>query len=73
MADKGYYSLKNYIIGIFEYKIVPVIFTRSCYSKDKIQNELNYPLDVFHKNNRAKLLKTQIEQLSKDLLEKLDK
>ena len=72
LADRGYYSLKNYIIGIFEYKIVPIIFPRSSYSKDKIQNELNYPLDVYHKTNKVKLLKTQIKELSKDLLEKID-
>lgn len=72
LADRGYYALKNYNIGILRYKILPIIFPRSCYSKDKIQNALNYSLDVFHKTNKAKLLKTQIKELYKDLIEELD-
>ena len=71
LFDRGYYSLKNYITGIYEYKIVPIIFPRSSYSKDKILNEMNYPLDVYHKTKHAKKLKT-LEILSKELIKELD-
>ena len=47
--DRGYYSYKNYQIGINKYKIVPVIFPKQSFSFKKLEGEMSYPLDVFKK------------------------
>ena len=47
--DRGYYSYKNYQIGINEYKIVPVIFPKQSFSFKKLEGQMSYPLDVFKK------------------------
>ena len=40
--DKGYYSYKNYQLGISKYKIVPFIFQKSI-SKEQ-SSMINYPI-----------------------------
>ena len=39
--DKGYYSYKNYQLGISKYKIVPFIFPKDNFNKTKLMT--NYP------------------------------
>ena len=62
--DKGYYSYKNYQLGISKYKIVPFIFPKDNFNKTKLNDQLSYPLQVFkktkkywHKNNSITTLK----------------
>ena len=62
--DKGYYSYKNYQLGISKYKIVPFIFPKDNFNKTKLNDQLSYPLQVFkktkkvlHKNNFITILK----------------
>ena len=49
--DKGYYSYKNYQLGISKYKIVPFIFPKDNFNKTKLNDQLSYPLQVFKKTN----------------------
>ena len=52
--DKGYYSYKNYQIGISKYKIVPLIIPKENFKIQKLQNTLTYPLHVFKAKKQEK-------------------
>ena len=69
--DKGYYSFKNYQIGINKYKIVPFIFPKKFFTKQKFDDKLSYPLDVFSNNKKKQNSKTIFKRLKKELLNKL--
>lgn len=45
--DKGYYSIDNYIMGINEYNIVPIIFPKSSFKMSKLQGRMSTKLDIF--------------------------
>ncbi len=45
--DKGYYSYRNYQIGISKYQIVPLIFPKDNFKIKKLDDKLTYPLQVF--------------------------
>jgi hypothetical protein len=57
----GYYSYKNYQIGISKYKIVSLIFPKENFKIQKRNDNLSYPLQVFKDKKTAK----QIKQLYK--------
>ena len=67
----GYYSYKNYQIGINKYKIVPVIFPKQSFSFKKLEGQMSYPLEVFNKNNRSKYLKSIIHSIINKLYDLL--
>lgn len=69
--DKGYYSFKNYQIWINKYKIVPFIFPKKFFTKQKFDDKLSYPLDVFSNNKKKQNSKTIFKRLKKELLNKL--
>ncbi|MFO7966562.1 MAG: transposase [Archaeoglobaceae archaeon] len=50
LMDKGFYAYKNYLIGLNEYRLVPVIFPRSNFNQSRLDGLLSYPLDIFEKN-----------------------
>ena len=54
LFDKGYFSYENYKIGIIEYRIIPLIFLRENYNKNKLLNTIICPLDYF-KNKKENL------------------
>ncbi len=54
IADKGYYSYKNYLKGITRFRIVPLIFPRKNFSLGRLLGLLSYPLDVFCSNSLRK-------------------
>ena len=54
IADKGYYSYKNYLSGITRFRIVPLIFPRKNFSLSRALGLLSYPLDVFCSNSLRK-------------------
>ena len=56
--DKGYYSYKNYQLGISKYKIVPFIFPKENFNRTKFNDQLSYPLQVFNKTNKHIVTKT---------------
>ena len=54
LFDKGYFSYENYRIGIIEYRIIPLIFPRENYNKNKLLNPIICPLGYF-KNKKENL------------------
>ncbi len=69
---RGFYAYRNYLVGINEYKIIPLIFPRSNFKLKRLDRLLSYPLSVFSSKNlkgERKLFKTLKAKLL-DLLEK---
>ena len=52
--DKGYYSYKNYQLGISKYKIIPFIFPKDNFKRNKLNDQLSYPLPSFMKIKKIK-------------------
>jgi hypothetical protein len=52
IADRGFYSAKNYLIGINKYKIVPLIFPRKKPILKTLKDKLINPLDYFSFENK---------------------
>ena len=70
IMDKGFYAYRNYLIGINEYRIVPLIFPRNNFDINKLDGMLSYPLDIFGSNleeekRRFRALKTKLMSLLK--------
>jgi hypothetical protein len=66
VCDKGYYSYQNYVDGIIDFKIVPVIFSKKNFTKSKLLNKLSYPLSVFGRSDtrdRVRLFKRLVRKL----------
>jgi hypothetical protein len=55
--DKGYYSYNNYVKGIFEFNVVPLIFSKKKFSISKLMKKLNYPLWIFGRSDTKLLMK----------------
>ncbi|OPX67095.1 MAG: Transposase DDE domain protein [Methanoregulaceae archaeon PtaB.Bin056] len=55
--DKGYYSYNNYIQGIFEFNIVPLIFSKKKFSISKLMRKCIYPLWIFGRSDTKILMK----------------
>ncbi len=49
--DKGFYAYRSYLVGINEYKIVPLIFPRSNFKLEILDGLLSYPLSIFSLKN----------------------
>ena len=52
ILDKGYYSYENYQIGINKYKIVPFIFPRDNFKRNKLNDQLLCSLQTFKKTKK---------------------
>ena len=64
IADKGFYSARNYLIGINKYKIVPLVFPRKKPTLKLLKDKINYPLDYFdYKNKSGAIYKKLRERL----------
>lgn len=64
IADKGFYSAKNYLIGINKYKIVPLIFPRKKPTLKTLKDKITNPLDYFdYKNKSGAIYKNLRERL----------
>ena len=72
ILDKGYYSYKNYQLGISKYKIVPFIFPKDNFNKTKLNDQLSYPLQVFKKIKKLLAQKQFYNHLKIELFKKLD-
>ena len=70
--DKEYYSYENYQIGISKYKIVPFIFPRDNFKRNKLNDQLSYPLQAFKKTKKIRTEKRFYDNLKHELLKKLD-
>jgi hypothetical protein len=55
--DKGYYSYDNYIQGIFQFNVVPLIFSKKKFSISKLMKKCIYPLWIFGRSDTKILLK----------------
>ena len=55
--DKGYYSYDNYVQGILEFNVVPLIFSKKKFSVSKLMKRLNYPLWIFGRSDTKQLMK----------------
>ena len=51
VCDKGYYSYGNYVAGIKEFKIVPLIFSKKNFNLKKLLNDLSYSLTIFGRSD----------------------
>jgi hypothetical protein len=71
--DRGYYSYKNYQIGISKYKIVPLIFPKENFKIQKLNDKLTYPLQVFNDKKTEKQSKQLYNTLKNQLLKKISK
>lgn len=71
--DRGYYSYKNYQIGISKYKIVPLIFPKENFKLQKLKDQLTYPLQVFNSKNIEYQTKKLYQRLKTELLQKISK
>ena len=56
LADKGYYSYRNYVMAISRFKVVPMIFQRKNFSLKRLLGMLSYPLEIFFSRSSKKLL-----------------
>ena len=56
IADKGYYSYKNYVMAISRFKVVPLIFPRKNFSLTRLLGMFSYPLEIFYSKSSKKLL-----------------
>jgi hypothetical protein len=67
IADKGFYSLENYLIGINKYKIVPFLFPKKKPSLitliERIQNPLEYFTDEEHRAGIYEYLRQKLFNL----------
>ena len=71
LFDRGYYSYKNYQIGINKYKIVPIIFPKESFKEEKLKGQMSYPMEVFSRNKKAKDLKKDIDSIASILYQEL--
>lgn len=53
LADRGFYSAYNYLIGINKYKIVPLIFAKKKPSLEVLKDKIINPLDYFDFKNKS--------------------
>ena len=69
--DKGYYSYKNYVIGISKYKIVPLIFPKEKFNIKRLKGLISYPLAVFNPKKSTKKLKPLYRKITRKLIQLL--
>jgi hypothetical protein len=69
--DKGYYSYKNYLMGISRFKIIPLIFPKKNFKMNKLIGIMSYPLSIFGHSNLKKNKKS-FNRLMKILMIKLE-
>jgi hypothetical protein len=72
LFDKGYYSYNNYNIGINQYKVICIIFPKSTFDINKLEEKLSYPLDVFKKKKQINEKKALYQNLKSLLLKKIE-
>jgi hypothetical protein len=69
IMDKGFYAYRNYLVGMNEYRVVPLIFPRSNFDIDRLDGMLSYPLSIFgsksleDERRRFKTLKAKLMNL----------
>ena len=72
LYDRGYFSYKNYLIGVNKYKIVPVIFPNNKFSIGRLKALMSLPLEACDENQKVKELKNKITSIVKLLYAELE-
>ena len=70
LFDKGYFSYENYRVDIIEYRIIPLIFPRENYNKNKLLNPIICPLDYFKNKKENLKIRREIKLVITLLLKK---
>jgi len=70
IADKGFYSAKNYLIGINKYKTIPLVFPRKKPSLKVLKNKIINPLDYFDQGNKSGYIYEKLRERLFELLPK---
>jgi len=70
VADKGFYSASNYLIGINKYKIVPLVFPRKKPTLEVLKDKITNPLDYFDYNNKSGAIYKKLRERLFELLPK---
>ncbi len=56
LADKGYYSYRNYAMAISRFKVVPLIFPRKNFSLSRLLGMCSYPLEIFFSRSGKRMI-----------------
>jgi len=72
IADKGFYSAYNYLIGINKYKIVPLIFPKKKPTLEVLKDKITNPLDYFDYENKSGAIYQKLREQLFELLPKWD-
>lgn len=70
--DKGYFSSRNYQLGVLKYKTIPLIFPRNNFKIEKIFSRMCYPLSIYSRHG-CKGEKIQYETLVTALKRELNR
>jgi hypothetical protein len=70
IADRGFYSAKNYLIGINKYKIVPLLFPKKKPSLITLIEKLSNPLEYYTIENKSNKIYQQLREKLFNLLPK---
>lgn len=57
ILDRGFYAYRNYLVGVNEYRIVPLIFPRKNFRMERLDGLLSYPLSIFNSKNLKREIK----------------
>ena len=68
IADRGFYSAKNYLIGINKYKIVPLIFPRKKPTLKMLKDKITNPLEYFDYKTKSKAIYKKLRERLFELL-----
>jgi hypothetical protein len=60
--DKGYFSSRNYQLGVLKYKTIPLIFPRNNFKIERAFNRMCYPLATYSRHDGQKV-KQEYEKL----------
>ena len=60
--DKGYFSTRNYQLGVLKYRTIPVIFPRNNFDISKAFSKMCYPLSLYSRHD-LKNTKHEYEKL----------
>lgn len=69
IMDKGFYAYRNYLIGLNQYNVIPLIFPRNNFKLDRLNGLLSYPLSIYcsksldKEKQRIKRMKTKLINL----------
>lgn len=70
IVDKGFYSARNYLIGINKYKIIPLIFPRKKPTLNVLKDRIINPLDYYEQGNKSGTIYQKLRERLFELLPK---